>query len=78
MSCAEDVEKNRRQPSTLLRHVRQLASTEYAKRLDGVAKVIHQKLAEVAEMIEDKVHTISTHQLMYWRMTASGCTGTAA
>jgi hypothetical protein len=33
----------------------QLASTEYAKRHDGVAKVIHQKLAEAAELIEDKI-----------------------
>ena len=32
----------------------QLASTEYTKRHDGVAKFIHQKLAEAAEMIEDK------------------------
>jgi len=32
----------------------QLASTEYAKRHDGVAKVINQKLAEAAELIEDK------------------------
>jgi len=32
----------------------QLASTEYVKRHDGVAKVIHQKLAEAAEMIVDK------------------------
>jgi ribosomal protein L37E len=32
----------------------QLASSEYAKRHDGVAKVIHQKLAEAAELIEDK------------------------
>ena len=32
----------------------QLASTEYAKRHDGVAKVIHQKLAEAAGLIEDK------------------------
>jgi hypothetical protein len=32
----------------------QLASTEYVKRYDGVAKVIHQKLAETAELIEDK------------------------
>jgi len=28
-----------------------LTSTEYAKRHDGVANVIHQKLAEAAEMI---------------------------
>ena len=32
----------------------QLASSEYAKRHDGVAKVIHQKLAEAAGLIEDK------------------------
>jgi ribosomal protein L37E len=32
----------------------QLAPTEYVKRHDGVAKVVHQKLAEAAELIEDK------------------------
>jgi hypothetical protein len=32
----------------------QLAHTEYVKRHDGVANVIHQKLAEAAELIEDK------------------------
>jgi hypothetical protein len=32
----------------------QLAPTEYIKRHDGVATVIHQKLAEAAELIEDK------------------------
>jgi hypothetical protein len=32
----------------------QLAPTKYAKRHDGAAKVIHQKLAEAAELIEDK------------------------
>jgi len=32
----------------------QLATTEYVKRHDGLAKVIHQKLAEAAELIEDK------------------------
>jgi hypothetical protein len=31
-----------------------VANTEYVKRHDGVAKVIHQKLAEAAELIEDK------------------------
>ena len=31
-----------------------LAPTEYVKRHDGLAKVIHQKLAEAAELIEDK------------------------
>jgi hypothetical protein len=32
----------------------QLAPTECIKRHDGVAQVIHQKLAEAAELIEDK------------------------
>jgi len=32
----------------------QLVSTEYAKIHDGLAKVIHQKLAEAAEFIVDK------------------------
>jgi len=32
----------------------QLASTEYVERHDGLAKIIHQKLAEVAELIEEK------------------------
>jgi len=31
----------------------QLASTEYVKRHDGLAKIIHQILAEAAELIED-------------------------
>jgi len=32
----------------------QLVPTEYVKRHDGLAKIIHQKLAETAELIEDK------------------------
>jgi len=32
----------------------QLAPTEYVKRHDGLAKVTHQKLAEAAELTEDK------------------------
>jgi len=32
----------------------QLAPTEFVKRHDGLAKVIHQKLAETAELIDDK------------------------
>ena len=32
----------------------QLAPTEYVKRREGLAKIIHQKLAEAAELIEDK------------------------
>jgi hypothetical protein len=32
----------------------QLASTECVKRRDGLAKVMHQKLAEAAELIADK------------------------
>jgi len=32
----------------------QLAPTEYLKRHDGLVKIIHQKLAEAAELIEEK------------------------
>jgi hypothetical protein len=32
----------------------QLAPTEYVKRHDGANKVIHQKLAEAAELFEDR------------------------
>jgi len=32
----------------------QLAAIEYVKRHDGLAKIIHQKLAEAAELIDDK------------------------
>jgi len=32
----------------------QLALTEYVQRHDGLAKIIHQKLAEAAELIDDK------------------------
>jgi len=32
----------------------QIAPTDYVKRRDGLAKVIHQKLAEAAELIDDK------------------------
>jgi len=32
----------------------QLAPTEYVRRHDGLAKIIHQKLAEAAELIDDK------------------------
>jgi len=41
MSCAEDVEKNRRQSNTLTSACEHLAPTEYVKRHDGLAKVIH-------------------------------------
>ena len=32
----------------------QLAPTEYVQRHDGLAKIIHQKLAEAAELIDDE------------------------
>jgi len=34
----------------------QLAPTEYVKRHDGLARIIHQKVAEAAELMEDKSH----------------------
>jgi 1,4-alpha-glucan branching enzyme len=48
--CGKESEKFRH--ITVARE--QLASTEYLKRHDGLAKIIHQKLAEVAELIEEK------------------------
>jgi hypothetical protein len=51
MSCVEDAEKKRRRSTAASE---QLAPTEYVKRHDGLAKVIRQQLAEVAELIEDK------------------------
>jgi len=56
----------------------QLAPTEYVKRHDGLAKIIHQKLVEAAGLSDENVHIISTHQPMYWRMKISSCTGIAA
>ena len=56
----------------------QLAATEYVKRHDGLAKIIHQKLAEAAELIGDKSHIISSNQPIYWRMKISSCTGIVA
>ena len=44
--------------SETIRHItaacEQLVPTEYVKRHDGLAKIIHQKLAEAAELIDDK------------------------
>jgi len=67
MSCAEYILK---QPDTdelcrrcgkeleTIQHINaaceQLAPTEYVKRHDGLAKIIHQKLAEAAVLIDDK------------------------
>ena len=49
------MEKNRRRKSNnITAACEQLAATEYVKRHDGLAKIIHQKLAEAAELIDDK------------------------
>jgi hypothetical protein len=53
MSCAEDAEKNQTIQHTTA-ECQQLAPTECVKRHDGVAKVIHQELAEAAELIASK------------------------
>jgi hypothetical protein len=45
------VDKNQRRSNTACE---KLAPTECVKRHGGVAKVIHQKLAEAAELIDDK------------------------
>jgi len=53
----------------------QLAPTDYVKRHDGPGKVIHQKLAEAAKLIEDKSPYIkytpdnvmeNEHFKLYW------------
>jgi hypothetical protein len=50
--------RRRGKESETIQHVtaacEQLASTEYVKRHDGLAEIIHRKLAEAAEFIEDK------------------------
>jgi len=56
----------------------QIAPTKYVKRHDGLTKIIHQKLAEAAELIDNKSPYQSTHPPMYWRMKISSCTGMAA
>jgi hypothetical protein len=47
-----------RKESEAIQHItvarKQLAQTEYVKRHDGLASVIHQKLAEAADLIVDK------------------------
>jgi len=54
MSCAEDVEKESESIQHITAACEQLAPTEYVKRHDGLAKIIHQKVAETAALIEDK------------------------
>ena len=53
----------------------QLTPTDYVKRHDGLAKIIHQKLAEAAKLIEDKSPYIkytpdnvmeNEHFKLYW------------
>ena len=48
--CGKDLETIQRITSAC----EQLAPTEYVKRRDGLAKIIHQKLAEAVESIDDK------------------------
>jgi len=56
----------------------QLAPTKYVKRHDGLAKISHQKLAEAAELIDDKNLYYNKHHPMYWRMKISSSTGMTA
>jgi len=55
----------------------QLASTEYVKRHGGLAKIIHQKLAEAAELIDNKSPYCKYTPANVWRMKISSCTGIA-
>ena len=54
----DELYRRRGKESETIRHItaacEQLAPTEYVKRRDGLAEVIHQKLAEAAELIDDK------------------------
>jgi len=76
----EELCRRRGKESETIQHItaacEQLVPTEYVKRHDGLAEIIHQKLVEAAEL--KKVRIISTHQPLYWRMKSSSCTGIAA
>jgi len=54
----EDLCRRRGKESQTIQHIttacEQLVPTEYVKRHDELAKIIHQKLAEAAELIDDK------------------------
>jgi hypothetical protein len=56
----------------------QLAPTEYLKMHDGLAKIIHQKLAEAAELIEEKSPYYKYTPANVLENDNSSCTGTAA
>ena len=54
----DELRRRRGKESETIQHItaacEHLAPTEYLKRHDGLAKIIHQKQAEVAELINDK------------------------
>ena len=56
----------------------QLAPTEYLKRRDGLTRVIHQKLAEAAELIDDKSPYYKYTPANVLENENSSCTGIAA
>ena len=72
------MEKNRRQSNNITAACEQLAATEYVKRHDGLAKIIHQKLAEAAEMIDDKSPYYKYTQANVMEKEIQSCTGIAA
>ena len=55
MSCAEDMGKESKTIQHITAACEQLKPTEYLNRHDGLTKITHQKLAEVAEMNEEKI-----------------------
>ena len=55
----------------------QLAPTEYVKRHDRLAKVIHQKLAEAAELIDGKSPYYNYTPANVLENEMSNCTGIA-
>jgi len=56
----------------------QLAATEYVKRHDGLAKIIHQKLTEAAELTDDKSPYYKYTPANVLENEKSSCTGIAA
>ena len=54
----DELRRRRGKESETIQHItaacEQIAPTDYVKRHDGLAEVIHQKLAAAAELIDDK------------------------
>ena len=78
----EDLCRSCGKESETIQHItaacEKLASTEYVMRHDGLAKIIHQKLAEAAEFIDDKSPYYKYTPASVLENEISSCTGIAA